>query len=106
MHRALEQLDRACDLLISATPADWEASETILAAVIGDLRHASIGRGTMALQPAMQLRKAVHRAGRLLETAAAYRFEWARRLDIARNGYTAGGEPAPVPPAGTISLRG
>ncbi len=67
----------------------------------------SLARGDPeALAEAWRLRRAVRRAGRLLDNAADYHQQWSRRLGAMTDGYQPGGEPADLARAGRISVLG
>ena len=59
-----------------------------------------------ALEEARRLRSSVLRAGRLLEGAAGFHFNWGRMRDTLCAGYTSQGGPAPAPPRNRISVQG
>jgi hypothetical protein len=55
---------------------------------------------------ARRLRSSVLRAGRLLEGAAGFHFNWGRMRDTLCAGYTRQGDPAKAPPKSRISVQG
>jgi hypothetical protein len=57
-------------------------------------------------EEARRLRSSVLRAGRLLEGAAGFHFNWGRMRDTLCAGYTRQGDPAKAPPKSRISVQG
>ena len=96
------KLDAACGCLIDPTPENLRRCSTLLASAAGHLAEsppASVRRAA--------LRKAVHRARRLLESAAEYhRGCHTVMLTLAASGYTPDGALASSLPATRLSLHG
>ena len=111
---ALQEVDRACGLLILASPESMDRSALALEAALGycrasescQLRPSTADERADALEQARQLRAAVRRADHLLETAAKFRRNWTRMLGAMTGGYTGQGSPALVSAANRVSVRG
>jgi hypothetical protein len=108
------EVDRACDLLILASPQSMDRSALALEAALGhcrpsqsrELMPSTAEERAAALEQARQLRAAVRRAGHLLETAAKFRRNWTRMLGAMTGGYTGQGSPALISRASRVSVRG
>lgn len=105
------QVDQACQLLISPTPAALDSCSRLLetagselAQLQPQLRQAA-GNPT-AQQEARRLRTAVMCVRRLLENASRFHVNWGRLLGALSAGYTARGDQAPVPRRGRICVQG
>jgi len=105
------EVDQACALLISASPTALdsctrrlEAAGSRLAQLQPELRRSAGSR--TAQEEARRLRAAVLCAGRLLENASRFHVNWGRLLGSLCAGYTARGDPAPVPHRGRICMQG
>jgi hypothetical protein len=99
--RVQAHLERACALLVSASPAALEGSADALDCALAGLRH---------MPEAAVANRAIHRsirkAGRLIEGAAQYHRGWNQRLRSLLYGYAADGHPAAVGHACRWSLEG
>lgn len=109
----LREVQRACDLLRSPTPAAVDRCSVVLGSAIARLvewrkqfRAQSPASNRLVLEEARRLRASVHRAARLLESAAAYHSGWRKALGALCAGYTASGAPADAAPPGRLFLRG
>jgi hypothetical protein len=107
---ARSRLEQACGWLLSPSPDTLDRCSGILESAAseldGNLAALSLARGDPeALAECWRLRRAVRRAGALLENAAAYHREWDRMLGGMADGYVRGGEPAAVLRPGHIDLR-
>jgi hypothetical protein len=107
------EVQRACDLLRSPTPAAVDRCSIALASAISRLvdwskRFHGGDRvsNRLALEEARRLRASVHRAAGLLESAAAYHAGWRKALGSLCAGYTASGAPADAAPPGRLCMRG
>jgi hypothetical protein len=95
-----DSLDRCARILETASqriaefqPRSGEGGRT-------SVTHTSNG------EEARRLRSSVLRAGRLLEGAASFHFNWGRMRDTLCAGYTRQGDPAKAPPKSRISVQG
>ena len=107
------EVQRACDLLRCPTPAAVDRCSTALVSAISRLvewrkrfQEGDRASNRLALEEARRLRVSVHRAARLLESAAAYHAGWRKALGSLCAGYTASGAPADAAPPGRLCLRG
>jgi len=107
------EVQRACDLLRTPTPAAVDLCAAVIGAAISRLgawrkRFQGHDRadGRLALGEAARLSAAVRRAGRLLESAAFYHAGWRRALGSLCAGYTASGAPADAARPGRLYVRG
>jgi hypothetical protein len=107
------EVQRVCELLHSPTPAAVDRCSIALGSAISRLVewrkrfHAGDRPSNrLALEEARRLRASVHRAARLLESAAAYHAGWRKALGALCAGYTASGVPADAAPPGRLCLRG
>jgi C4-dicarboxylate-specific signal transduction histidine kinase len=105
------EVDQACHLLISPSPAALdscahllETARSRLAQLRPQLRQAA--GNPAAQQEARRLRVAVMCAKRLLENACAFHVNWGRLLGALSAGYTERGDPAPAPRRGRICVQG
>ena len=108
-----EEVQRACDLLRSPTPAAVDRCSIALGAAISRLvewrkqfRAQTPASSRLTLEEARRLRASVRLAARLLESAAAYHSGWRKALGALCAGYTASGAPADAAPPGRLCLRG
>jgi hypothetical protein len=109
---AHEKLDRACALLLSPSP---EALDQCAPLLIAAIAHVTAGQDAIA-RPARadaaasaegrRLQAAVRRARRLLESAADYHHNWARRMGAMSAGYDGRGEPAAIERGRRLIVRG
>ncbi len=105
------EVERVCDWLVRPSPDALDRCPMVLESAAAGLSDGaswlSLARGDPeALAEAWRLRRAVRRAGRLLENAADYHKQWNRTLAGIAGGYRPDGEPAEVAHAGRISLLG
>jgi len=108
------EVDRACELLVLATPESMDCSALALEAAVRHCRPSeslellppTTDERAATLEQARQLRAAVRRASHLLETAATFRRNWTRMLGAMAGGYTGQGCPAPISRASRVSVRG
>ena len=106
------EVDRACELLVLASPESMDRSARVLEAAAKRCRPSELrallpaADRAAALEQTRQLRAAVRRAGHLLETAAKFRRNWTRMLGAMSGGYTGQGAPAPISQASRVSVRG
>jgi hypothetical protein len=111
METARATLERACELLLDPSPQSLEDCLALLGAVAAALTGSRAEWEGHAGDPALRaeagrLREAVHRAGFLLESAAAFHRKWLQILRTKMGGYTAQGDPAEVVCAGRVWLQG
>jgi hypothetical protein len=107
------EVDRACDLLVQASPESMERSALALEAASRKCRPAewrellpeTAEQKAAALEQARQLRAAIRRASHLLETAATFRRNWTRMLCAMTGGYTGQGSPALISRASRVLVR-
>lgn len=109
---ARQELERACDLLLSPSPAALDQCASLLEtavtkvaacqAAITDLQETEPG----ASAEGRRLQAAVRRARRLLESAAEYHQNWTRRIGAMSAGYDGRGEPVAVTQGRRLILRG
>lgn len=105
------EVQRASDLLRSPTPAAIDRCSAALGSAISRLvewrkQFRGQDRISKTIEEARLLRTTVHRAARLLESAAAYHAGWRKALGSLCAGYTASGAPADAAPPGRLCLRG
>jgi hypothetical protein len=109
---AREKLDGACALLLSPTPGALDRCAPLLQAAIADVtacQTAIAGRARAEPEAAAEARRlqgAVRQARCLLESAAAYHHNWARRMGVMSAGYDGRGEPAVVERGRRLIVRG
>lgn len=108
---ARSEVEQACGWLLSPSPDALDRCSGVLESAMselsGSMSHLVLARGDPeALAEAWHLRRAVRRAGTLLQSASDYHTQWNRRLGGMSDGYQRGGEPAAVVPAGRISFLG
>ncbi len=109
----LLQVQRASDLLRDPTPAHVERCAVALGSAVSEMTewlgsfHAlDPYSNRRLLDEARRLRAAVRRAGRLLESVAAFHAGWRQTFSSLCSGYTPSGVPAEAAPAGRLCLRG
>jgi hypothetical protein len=105
------EVQRARDLLTTASPQSLEASSNALAQAIADLKLSRQGmkpgvKSPERLSQMRQLRGELQHTGRLLESAAQFYRGWERILGSMSSGYTPGDEPAPVARTGKLFCEG
>jgi hypothetical protein len=105
------EVDGAIPLLVSASPVSLDRCARILETAgqrIAGFQPLLRGGGhaSSSRQEARRLRASVLRAGRLLEGAAGFHYNWGRIRDTLCAGYTPSGEPAPPPRRNRISIQG
>lgn len=107
---AREKVERACALLLSPSPEALDQCAPLVEAAV-----AVVAACREALEPPVEpgaaaegrrLQAQVRRAWCLLEAAAAYQNNWAKRLATLTAGYNRRGEPAAVASSSRMSLRG
>lgn len=109
---AREKLDRACDLLLAPSPAALDQCALLLEAAVTTVAacQAVIAAPAQtepgASAEARRLQAAVRRARCLLESAAEYHQNWARRMGTMSAGYDGRGEPAAIDRGRRLILRG
>jgi hypothetical protein len=108
---ARAEVERACDLLVAASPDACSHCENALQRAVAELTdYGSNGPGMAggagARSAARGLRRDVLRAARLLESLAGFYRGWECILGTLSVGYTAGGAPAPVVRHGRLYCRG
>jgi hypothetical protein len=109
---AREKLDQACALLLSPSPEALDLCTPLLQAAIAHVTacQAAIGSPAQAEPDASaegrRLHAAVRRARCLLEAAATYHQNWARRMGAMSAGYDGRGEPALVERGRRLILQG
>jgi hypothetical protein len=86
-------VNRACALLVAASPDALDACAAALTAATTRLRD---GVAPAAKEQATGLRRDIRRARTLLEAAAAFYGNWSRRLGALTGGYRCDGQPAEV----------
>lgn len=107
------EVDGVIPLLVSASPGSLDRCARILelagqriAAFQPILRDGGGAASAGAREEARRLGASVAKAGRLLEGAASFHFNWSRMRDTFCAGYTPCGDPAPPPPRTRISIEG
>jgi hypothetical protein len=103
------EVRRACDLLISPSPAAFDGCQVALARAVSQLTEfrSQCGAAAADVKPlAYALRAEIVRANRLLRSLASFYRGWERILGTMSGGYTAGGDPAPVTRMGRLYCRG
>ena len=105
------EVDGAIQLLVAASAESLDRCAPILETASQRIagfqsRLGEEGGNSKAREEARRLRSSVSRAGRLLEGAASFHFNWSRMRDTLCAGYTEGGAPAPAPPRKRISIEG
>ena len=96
------EIEAACDCLIDPTPGNLQRCSVLLGSAAARLAESPPPSARRAA-----LRKTIHRAGRLLETAAAYQRGWQNvLLALTSAGYTPEGALAPMPQSSRLSLHG
>jgi hypothetical protein len=105
------EVDRACQLLISPSPATLDSCARLLETAGSRLTQLQPqlrqGAGNpTAQQEARRLRTAVLCVRHLLENAWSFHVNWGRLLGALSAGYTERGEPAPAPRRGRLSVEG
>jgi hypothetical protein len=109
---ARENLDRACELLLSPSPEALDQCAPLLEAAVTKVtacQQAVAGQewtAPGASAEGRRLQAAVRRARRLLDSAAEYHQNWARRIGALSAGYDGRGEPAEVDRGRRLILRG
>jgi len=98
---AQQEVEAACELLIDPSPPNLDRSAGILASAAKRLAETPAPAAH-----SRQLRASIHRAGRLLESAAQFHRGWRQILVAMTEGYTAEGGLAEPPPAARLSLDG
>ena len=104
-------MDRACGLLVAASPEGLAGCSGVLESAHSALAHGRAEwdqlRGDQeALAEAQSLRAAVDRARRLLETAQEYHTRWNQLLGSKMAGYQAGGQAATLIRPSRVFVRG
>jgi hypothetical protein len=101
------QLREACKLLITPSPENLLRCADLLEGASRGLRPGNLpAADAAALQEMETLRRRVHYAGALLETAAEYHRKWTTLARSMSAGYAAGGQPGEYIAAGSLCLRG
>jgi len=116
LQAARREVDRACELLVSASPESLDRCTQILETAGLQLAQLKpqpserTARGGIedseSLLEAHRLGASVLRAARLLEGAYTFHFTWNRLRGAMTFGYTERGDPAPVPGVSRISTQG
>jgi hypothetical protein len=109
---AREQLERACDLLLTPSPDSLDRCASLLEAAVTKVTacQAAIA-GPRQTEPdasmeGRRLQAVVRRARRLLDSAAEYHQNWSRRIGAMSAGYDGRGEPVSVDRGRRLILRG
>jgi hypothetical protein len=106
------KLERACELLLSPSPAALDQCTPLLEAAVTKITACRAAlTGPVRTEPSAyaegrRLQAAVRRARRLLESAAEYHQNWARRMGAMSAGYDSRGEPAAVDRGRRLIIRG
>jgi len=95
--RATRRVERACDLLVAASPEALAQSPVVMAEAIAELRDLRQRMGSLRGPEALSLRNAVLKARRLLDRAAIFHARWQMMLAAMSVGYNAQGSAAEVP---------
>jgi len=108
--KARATMDQVCEWLLSPSPATLDRCSTVLRSAAAELSDPAswLGpahRDPQALADAWHLRRALRRAGRLLESAHQYHAGWLRIRSAMTGGYHPGGAAAPLVPLGRINLQ-
>ena len=109
---AREDLDRASELLLSPSPAALDQCAPLLEAAVKKVTACQRAMADPAqcepgaFTECSRLQAAVRRARRLLDSAAEYHQNWARRIGALSAGYDGRGEPAAVERGRRLILRG
>jgi len=93
-----EGLEAACQALASASAA--------LASVRTSVAQQTPSDSGRLREAVLKLQSQARLLAALLEHAAQFHLGWARRLAATMAGYTESGQPAPLAPPPTISVRG
>jgi hypothetical protein len=105
-----EQLDSACDLLISPTPEVLDRCSMLLESASRQMaecqpRIAELRGDAAAIEEAWRVRRSFVRVGKLMENAARFHGNWMSMRGTLTGGYTERGEAAPVRHAGRICVE-
>jgi hypothetical protein len=95
--RATRQVERACDLLVAATPEALAQSPAVLAEAVSEIRDLRQRMGSFRGPEARSLRNAVLKARRLLDRTAIFHARWQMMLAAMSVGYNAQGSVAEIP---------
>ena len=105
------EVERACVLLMAATPDALDGCSGVLQAAAEQLqalrpalREARGDAETLA--EAWRLQRNVRRAGALLTNASEYHIRWNDLLGVKTAGYRPGGQAAETPRAARLCVRG
>jgi len=106
-----EEVERACALLVAASPESVDgcagALEAAVAGLAGLGAALAASRGDAAsLEETWRLRRSVRKARALLEGASEYHERWRERIGARTAGYGSDGAPGEPPRAGRVFLRG
>jgi hypothetical protein len=109
---ARKELERACDLLLAPSPEALDRCADLLQAAVAQVTASQAAIATPAEREpgaaaeGRRLQSAVRRARRLLDAAAEYHQNWARRMGTLSAGYDSRGEPAAVERGRRLIVRG
>jgi hypothetical protein len=109
---ARKETERACDLLLAPSPEALDRCASLLQAAVAQVTASKAAlaspaqREPGATAEGRRLQAAVRRARRLLEAAAEYHQNWARRIGTMSAGYDGRGEPAAVERGRRLIIRG
>jgi hypothetical protein len=107
---AHSEVKRACDLLIASSPEALDRCQGALQQAVSDLaafRKENTEVAASGARPvALELRREIMRAARLLQSLAGFYQGWESILGAMTAGYTASGDAAPVARQGRFCCRG
>ncbi len=111
LEAARSEVERVCSWLTSPSPEVLDRCSGVLAAAITELqinaKSLAFAHGDPdALAEAWNLKRAVRRAGKLMDHAAEYHARWRRVVGGQLEGYRPGGEIAPIAHPPSICLQG
>ena len=102
-------VDHACQLLLSPTPLQLDASAQLLQTAIAELvavANSIPSSQSEARAQARLLKRSIDRAARLLESAAGFYSNWIRFVGALCAGYNGEGQPAPLDRGARLLAQG